>query len=179
MKKVISFLLFACVSLFCFEGQAYDPYYLKQLVYKRYAATLKKEAEKVNDKYLAYYICEPDVHPGLDDIPSLFIITINHVDKTMEAKAYSVFYNDSEDGPDIRVCDIPMTYANFKTRRQGNSFILMQETSTGWDMLRYNGGADCQHKIVKNYKDYPDTNMRPINPTDCNNLQTLRAAFNM
>lgn len=179
MKKFISILLFACISLFCFEGRAYEPYYLKQLVYNRYVAIIKKEAEKVNDKYLAFYVCDPDIHPGLDKIPSLFLITINHTDKTMEAKAYSVFYNDEKDGPDIRVCDLPMKYANFKTRRQGNSFVLMQQTSTGWDMLRYIGGADCQNKIMQNYKDYSDTNMRPINPTDCKNLQTLRDAFDM
>lgn len=179
MKKLISFLLFACISLICFEGRAYDPYYLRQVIYKKYGAILKKEAEKVNDKYLAYYVCEPDVSSGLDNIPTLFVITVNHTDKTMQAKAYSVIFNESTREPELKTCDIPMTYANFKTRRQGANFILLQQTQTGWDMLRYIGGPDCQYKTKQNYQDYPDSNMRPINPTECKNLQTLKAAFNM
>ena len=179
MKKIISILVFTCIACICFNGKAYDPYYLKDITYKKYLGILKNEASKVNDKYLVYYICEPELSAGLEKIPTLFVIVLDHNNQTMHTTAYGVVFNDKTNAPELKTCEIPMYYANFKIRRQGNSFAMLQQTQSGWDLLRFNGLGSCEYKIVKNYKEDSMSNMVPLQPYSCDNIEPLKYVFSL
>lgn len=175
MKKLLSFLMLACVAFMAAEVYAYEPYYVKQETLKRYISILKKEQDKVNDKYQVYYVCKPDLNAGLDKVPSLFVITVDHNNRTMQATAYVLIWNDNEGCPEMTKTEIPMDYENFKLRSSHNKFVILQQTDTGWNWTRFNSPNDYQ-KLGK-YEEDPYRNMVTLQPSSPDDLQPLRAAF--
>lgn len=179
MKRFVTMLVFISLTLATFVGYAYDPYYVKQQTYKKYVSILKEEQQKVNDKYLAYYLCEPDLNAGLEKIPTLFVIVVDHVNQTMHTTAYGVIFNEDDRVPELKSCEIPMLYSNFKIRRDHSSFVILQETQNGWIWGRFQGLGSCDYKKLGSYKEDPYDNMIPLRPFDCSDLEPLKYVFSL
>lgn len=141
MKKLLFIVMFMALSLSSFVGFAYEPYYVKQQTYKFDANFLKKEAAKYSDDYRVFYTCDPYINPGLDGIPTLFVLVIDKANKTLTLTAKGCVWNEQEDQPAFETFEMPLNYGQYKIMAQGNQLVTVEWEGDHyvWNRLSFKG----------------------------------------
>ena len=175
MRKIFLVSLFFLISLVFFKTEAYADVYFKEWIYRKDLAILKQEAQKVNENYSVFYACNPSVAWGMDKVPTMFVVRVDKLNKTLTTTAYYAGWNDEADCPEFGITEIPMKYRNYKLMHMGRDFLIMQQTDTGWEWGRLQDLYTGEFKHLGRYVDDPFCYLMDMSRPDNTNL--LRKAF--